>query len=263
MDNSNNQNSSNNPNPPPLGPSPFPPSTSPLPTSTPTPAWPTVPFPQAPDTTPTWAPSPSYDLNSMSSPPAEPAPTFTPPTSSPLDNPWGAPVQTPPFDQNTQPSQPAWVPAPNNTPVQPEPAPTDLSHLISSSSQPDSGQSIPSPSPETLVVSSTSAPEVPTLPIEDRKSIPKWLIGVGVSLLIIVTGTSAYFILGIGQPAKTTSVPAEVTSTKQTVKTPPPIATPIPQAAPAAATGSANFGDLQGAPAASPKQATRAGDLLK
>lgn len=283
MDNSNNQNSSNNSSPLPINPPPFPQSTSPLPGSTPIPAWPTSTQPAstlggqgeqpATSVNATWAPSPTF-------PPPQTFSNDSVPSSSPLDNPWGAPVQTPPFDQNAQPAQPTWVPTSSNTSVepaglsdttpvqpesptiQPEPAPTDLSHLISSTSQPDSGQTIPSQSPEILVTPSTSTPEVSNLPTEDHKSIPKWLIGIGIGLLIIVLGASAYFILGIGQPNKNTaSVPAQIS--KPVVKTPPPIATPIPQTAPTTATGSANFGDLQGAPAASPKQATRAGDLLK
>jgi hypothetical protein len=132
-------------------------------------------------------------------------------------------------------------------------APPDLSHLISNNTP---------ASAETLVVPSQTpnpTPDVPTVSAENHKGIPKWLIGVGVGLLVIVAGTSAYFILGIGQPSKTTtSVPAEVSKT--TVKTPPPIATPVPQPTAPAATGSANFGELQGS---GTQQATSAADLLK
>lgn len=198
-------------------------------------------------------------------PPPAATPTFPPPpsTSSTLDNPWGAPNQPPSIDGVPQystyppsqlPAEPSPQPAVIETPppaaTPAESVPTDLSHLISGIP--------PQSSTETLVVppATNHTPEVPTVPTEGGHNIPKWLIGVGIGLLIIVAGASAYFILGIGQPAKTTSVPAEVTSTKPTVKTPPPIASTVP-----AATGSANFGELQGGAAA--PQATSAADLLK
>ena len=250
MDNPKDPNSSNNLNPNPTTPSfgapPFAP-----PPSSPTPTWPATP----------------------SSPPSPP------PVNSPLDNPFGATAQSPAI--GPQQSQPTWVPnpAPPNPPVslpeqtplpsgiepvpvpsgtepapiQSEQAPTDLSHLITNN---------PVPTSETLVMPSQASgpiPDVPTIPSENHKGIPKWLIGVGASLLIIVIGASAYFILGIGQPKQTTtSVPAEVS--KQTVKAPLPIATPVPQPTAPAATESANFGQLQGSQT---KQATSAADLLK
>ncbi len=232
MDNQNNPNPPNNPNP-----------SSPGSTTPPTPTWTPPPanlFPTQPSAIPTTQP--------------ELVSTFTPPaTTSPLDNPWSTPVQQPSSPQ------PTWVPpaqssAPLPAPVMPEPAPTDLSHLISNNST----------APETLVVPSAPAapntPQMPTLPNQDHKGIPKWLIGVAVVLLIIVIGASAYFILGIGQPKSNTSVPAEVTKT--TIKTPAPIASPASQSNTSAATGSANFGQLQGSNSASP-QATSAADLAR
>lgn len=233
--------------------------------------------------------------------------TFTPPTqvlpasnglptsdSSPLNNPWGAPTQPPAIDGLQQPaSQPTWAPniptaditSPSQTvPLasglesaggpsaptvnQPEPAPTDLSHLLGNNHQPESdstkagsGPNLSS-APETLVIppqTAGPASEVPTLPAQNHKGIPKWLIGVGAGLLIIVIGASAFFILGIGQQQTTTSIPAEVTKT--TVKAPPPIKTPVPQpSAPAVASGSANFGELQDS---QNQQATSAADLLR
>lgn len=207
----------------------------------------------------------------------EPAPTFTPPvpaelpvtqpaSSSPLDNPWGAQSQTPPADQNTPTTttQPSWSGIPanpaetqnNTSPIAPtEAAPTDLSHLINNN-QPESTNS---PAPETIVAPFTAntSPQEPNLPTEAQQGgIPKWLIGVGVGLLLLVIGASAYFILGIGQPAKTTSLPAETTPKTTEVKTPPPIVTPTtaPVGQPDAS-GSANFGQL-GSGGAQPQQAT-------
>lgn len=218
-------------------------------------------------------------------------------SSSPLDNPWHAPAQPPPIDGPTPTPTPTWMPPDNPAPLSqqgmaapmevPEPsgapvaanlagtepqltgmessptvgesAPTDLSHLLGNNSSETPAQAPPA-GPETLVMPSSNpntVPEVPNIPTEDHKGIPKWLIGVGIGLLVIVAGASAYFILGVGQPSKNTeSVPAQIS--KQTVKTPPPIATPTPQAPAAAATGSANFGELDGT-----QQATSAADLLR
>lgn len=240
----------------------------------------TVPQPQ---------PQPTAELNPPPSG-AGPTPTFTPPPPatapsgtepdglsqqtggsepplSPLDNPWGAPAQPPPIEQPQPTTQPSWtnIPTENQTPNPPPPtpleaAPTDLSHLISNN-QPE--QATP-PTSETLVVPSavTPAPEVPTLPTENHKSIPKWLIGLGVGLLVLVGGASAYFILGIGQPSKTTSLPAATAPAENTVKPPPPITTPTaqPSEQPVAASGSANFGELQGGGS---QQATSAAELLR
>jgi len=213
-------------------------------------------------------------------------------SSSPLDNPWNAPAQPPPFDGSVQNAAPTWMPPNNPTPpsssgmaapmeaaaniagtesfsagmeskqVGGESAPTDLSHLLGNNSSDNPAQPQPA-APETLVMPSSNpnaAPEVPNIPTENHKSIPKWLIGVGIGLLIIVAGASAYFILGIGQSSKgTESVPAQIT--KQTVKTPPPIPQPASQPSiPAAATGSANFGELDGTQQTA---ATSAGDLLR
>ncbi len=213
------------------------------------------------------------------------------PTISPLDNPWGVPSQPPPLDGSTEPSippptpsslgdqptfqptsPPSWSPQPlSDQPMteqnvtQTEPAPTDLSHLINNngSTTPLADQPMSAPSTnggaETLVAPSNGTPDVPTLPTEDHKGFPKWTIGVGIGLLIIVVGASAYFILGIGQPKTTTSVPAETAPVSQQVKPPAPIPTPVAQPTPVA-TGSANFGQLQGS---GTQQATSAADLIR
>lgn len=209
---------------------------------------------------------------SMTQEPAQQPPTaFTPsiptptPTFSPLDNPWGAPTQPPTIDIPAMPTisqpppiQPSWMnvganaspPLPSTT----ESAPTDLSHLITNNSQPE----IPI-APETLVVSpQIPAAETPPVGAEGPKGLPKWVIGLGIGLLIIVAGASAYFILGIGQPPKTTaSLPAETAKAPlPQVKPPAPIATPF-QPEPASS-GSANFGQLQGGG----QSATSAADLI-
>ncbi|MBU2052423.1 hypothetical protein KKH13_04440 [Patescibacteria group bacterium] len=113
-----------------------------------------------------------------------------------------------------------------------------MSHLISNNpGQEPSTQ----PSAETLVVPPVNNSQgEPPYQSTTHKGIPRWLIGLGVGLLVLVGGTSAYFILGIGQPKTTTSVPAQVAPQTTEVNPPPPL--PIPTAQPA--TGSANFGNL-------------------
>lgn len=192
--------------------------------------------------------------------PTEPTPTFTPPPAggeqsnlSPLDNPLGAPMQPPPIDDPGQANPPIWSPPPQPAQEPIQSVPTDLSHLISNNDSPQQ----PQPGAETLIVPNTASPEVPNLPTEGRKSIPKWLIGIGIGLLLLVTGASAYFILGIGKTPETSSVPATTQTETSQIKPPPPVATPVTQPTPQP-TGSANFGELGGA-----QQATSAADLLR
>lgn len=250
--------------------------------------------------------------------PLQPNPTTAPipqtpaANTSPLDNPWGAPIQPPAIDGSNQAptfapdtstpnatnaypttlgteqtypvqsaqipdpttmnpnipsSPPPWVPQANtpessdqnsaNSITTNEPAPTDLSHLINSGA---TEVIQPSSEPETLVAPA-GVPEVPTVPTEGGKGFPKWLIGVGIGLLLIVGGASAYFILGIGQPPKTTtSIPA--TTVPNTNQAKPPAAAATQAAQPTStpeASGSANFGQLQGGS----QTATSAADLLR
>lgn len=127
-------------------------------------------------------------------------------------------------------------------------APTDLSHLITNNNS----------LPETLVVPpAPSTSETEATPVENHKGIPRWVIGVGIGLLLAIIATSAYFILGIGQAPKTASQPATVSKTE--IKPPAPIATPAAESSEQSATGSASFGDLQGGS----QQATSAADLLR
>lgn len=244
-------------------------------------SYPPIPQPDtfsAPSPAPSWPPitqtSPWSPPQQPFTPPSQPTSTFTAPvipespaaTTSPMDNPWGVPTPTPtpePPPVPQAPSQPSWMETSAPMEHQAESAPTDLSQLIAGNgAAPAEPNTLPSTTPETLVVSESNAeaPQVPSLPSEGHKGIPKWLIGVGAALLLIVTGTSAYFILGIGQPSRTTtSVPAITQQT--TVRPPAPIATPVPQATPPSATDSANFGQLEGSTQAS--QATSAADLIR
>lgn len=261
MDNSNNSNRPSNPNPLP------PDSQNPLSQTTPTASMPSS---QEPSTPSFNAPQDNVNPNLSTTPNLG---------TSPLDNPWGAPLQ--PTDSSYPSSpQPTWTPSseqtqnplayqqatptPESNPplIQTDSAPTDLSHLIGNNNGiPVAEESNNQPAAETLVVPPNAAPEVPNLPTETHKGIPKWLIGIGMGLLVIIAGVSAYFILGIGQSTQqTTSIPAEVA--KPTIKTPPPItpSTPAP-AAQAAATGSASFGELQ--EGSQPPQATSAAERLR
>ncbi|MBI4038702.1 hypothetical protein HY384_01970 [Candidatus Daviesbacteria bacterium] len=197
---------------------------------------------------------------------APPSPT---PILSPLDNPWGAPTQPPTIDGSAttpaapqQPAiQPSWMNVGASTsatlPSTPDSTPTDLSHLITNNSLPETPIA-----PETLVVPpQTPTQEAPALPAEGHKGIPKWVIGLGIGLLIIVAGATAYFILGIGQPPKTTtSLPAETAkATLPQVKPPAPITTPSQPTPPPDNSGSTNFGQLEGVG----QSATSAADLIK
>lgn len=231
--------------------------------------------PTEPAPTPPFAQPPSQDIASFSQPQTpspEPTPasqptwqipsdqpsnqgTTTPPSAnlSPLDNPWGVPAQSPPIDSGTTP------PAVPQTIVS-ESAPTDLSHLIGNNNQPE--ENSPQQSTlETLVAPPVNTgPDVTTTPQVEHKGIPKWLIGVGIGLFLLVVVASAYFILGIGRAPDTTSIPAtQVPKTTQQVKPPAPLPTPVSQPA---ATGSASFGELQGGSTGG-QQATSAAELLR
>lgn len=184
---------------------------------------------------------PALDQSSVPTPPPPPSPTqsgsvptWVPSASS--DTPIAASApETPPVQQTSEPTP------------QVESAPTDLSHLISNNAQSET-QVPPVPS-DTLVVPPVSNPAIdsPTLPVE-HKGIPKWLIGVGAGLLIIVIGASAYFILGVGQPTENTSLPATETTP---VLTTPPVSTSAPQST--QSTGISNFGALEDSTSATPE----------
>ena len=217
---------------------------------------PTIPTPP-----PTPAATPTFPQSTAELPPIQQG-TTTPPSGnlSPLDNPWGVP--TPPLTFPPTPTDPSTLTStPQAVPqtIVSESAPTDLSHLIGNS-QPE--ENSPQQSTlETLVAPPTNtAPDVPTTPQVEHKGIPKWLIGVGIGLFLLVVGASAYFILGIGRAPDITSIPAtQAPKTTQQIKPPAPLPTPVSQPA---ATGSASFGELQGGSSGG-QQATSAADLLR
>lgn len=218
--------------------------------ATPDPMTPVQPEPTPAEPTPTFTPP---TLSSVSDTTPTSSPTDSPPQSqstSPLDNPWGTSSQTPTTEPQPA-TQPSWTntitpPTDNQPPAPPDAAPTDLSHLITN----NNAQSEPvQPTSETLGATSapTPNPAMPNLPVETHKGIPRWLIGLGGGLLILVLGASAYFILGIGQPTKTTSLPATTAPESKALKPPVPIATPGAQPSEQpAADSSANFGEVGG-----------------
>lgn len=230
------------------------PSTTDLSQGSAAPTWPPAPqSPQAP-----LPQTPSFDATTPTTPFSEPQtqPQLSTGTS-PLDNPWNVPTQPPPLGVTLPVSNP---PTGESQPSLQDSTPTDLSHLISGNNNlPNQDQFQTADTPETLVVPSGGATtnEAPAVPLEtNHKGIPKWLIGLGIGLLIVVAGASAYFILGIGQKTEEGSIPAtQAPKSQQQVKPAAPIATPP------AATGSGSFGQLEGT-TPSP-QATSAADLLR
>lgn len=298
-----NQDNSNNTNPPLTTANPPPPvadyGANPAPTfpqSEPAPIVPNDPEPPAPPSwlNPTSTQSTSQplnttvDLNSQNtpSPPSNPvADPLSNPASSfppiPLENQGSTNNPQPQNPIPTEPvitSTPADIPIAPVTPVQPQTpqpavnndsAPTDLSHLIGDSPQnpPNEIYNPPVAAPENLVVPNTQPP--PANGAESLNSngkhanLGKIYLIVGILVLIIVTGLSAYFILGIGKSApSTSSQPAK----EQSPLTNPPKQVPAPTPSPSTesvATSSGSFGNLSSAsPSATPK-GTSAVDLLK
>ena len=222
-------------------------STSPLPeptmdsTQPPTPqpdpalAGNTSPFPQEPVPTQ----SSGFDPSQLAPNPAE---TLTP---NPYTQPPQESLNTGGFSWSPTPPSTDVSQNPNFPPQSQEPAPTDLSQLAANGSQ--SVYTPPVTQPETLVVPPSDQVESP-LQNGGGGGIPKWVIGIGVGLLLAVVGASGYFILGIGQ-APQQSIPA---TEEQTLTQPPQL-----QRSPSPASPSAGFGALQ------QEQATSAADLIR
>ncbi len=271
MDDLNNTNTPNNsapttpfgPPPPPIPdpmPSPFPQNPTPPPPPIPDPM---TSFPQDPTTPPPWPAAPQ-DPTPTWNPPVQPEPVLPQPEPMPEPTPPVEPTPTFMPPQTGQPQttsepaiQPSWTASPETPPTPTESAPTDLSHLISSNlgQEPLTQQ----PTAETLVVPPVQNSTEEAAPSTNHKGIPRWLIGLAVGLLVLVAGASAYFILGIGQTKTATSLPATIAPKQSEVK-PPPLPTPPIQPV---ATGSANFGELEGGGGGGTEQATSAADLIR
>lgn len=238
----------------------------------------------------TWNPTPVSDPSPVAPSWPQPTPTFTPPTtdinpvpqmpSAAPSNPEPMPTFTAPAPETPTVSQPnsqdfmANMPMSGQTMANPnmenaqsepniqsEPAPTDLSHLIPTQNGSEAPvYTPPVTQPETLVVPPDGNGTVtPNIPTEGKTTIPKWMIGLAVGLLLIVSAASAYFILGIGQPQ--TSKPA--TQVQQTPTAPPPaVITSAPPVATSSATGP-GFGQFQNPTPTSTATGSSAADILR
>lgn len=204
-------------------------------------------------------------LEPLGSAPIVPASTFPP--SDPLANP-----ETP---QVTNPSEPPTLvnssqptPSPDtqnqtslNGPL--DSAPTDLSHLIGNSDQavpPDmygnpppqtqTGPTPPPPPPDTPPVNPGQPPaNEATVATSNHFNISKLLIIVGVLVLLLVSGLSAYFFFGPGKSSSSTnsSIPIEpsqapLTNPPKQSSEPTPLITAQPTASSSA---SSSFGAVQ------------------
>ncbi len=203
--------------------------------------------------------TPPAALSVPAMPPIDPAPPVMPSMPDPVVS-APAPVMPVPEMQVTSEAQvmppvqeqpipavdpvPTWPPPeaplqPNLTPppasssvdlssinVQPDNAPTDLSHLAAALGVPGQQTPVapaPSAAPQSLPAEGTAATSVVAA---SPKMSKKLLIVGGIILLVAVTIASAYFILGIGQPAPdTTSLPAQtqLTAPPRSTVTPTPL----------------------------------------
>lgn len=240
-----------------------PPSPSPIPSPIP----PTPVLSATPSSIPPEGGQPTLSLHDLYGPsqaPTTPSPTLTPETlnppsgSSPV-NAESIPSMEPP--SNSTPTQP--LPEAPPMPVQ-ESAPEDLSQLIANQKEGPAIYTPPLSQPQTLVTAPAEQTNTSSTEQKPATSIPKWVIGLGVGLLLAVAAASGYFILGVGQNQQ---APASAPATNQQVpvtppKTPKPTASSVPIIVPTSApeaTGSAGFGEINATASANPS----ALDLLR
>ncbi len=259
----------------------------------PDPNFQTMPTPPAPATLNMGGLGSTNSQFGIPTPQSTPTPDLTIPVAPPPTTPPPAPeapaldpnqiVQplsmTPDINNNTTPSTPPSANTYNpmipetEAPKTGEPAPTDLSHLIDPAMNINANSQVYTPSlsqqPETLVVPGNG--EVSAAPTTSTSSshIPKWVIGLGIVLFLVVAGASAYFILGLGQNVPD---PASLPAQQSELQAPPQTLPSLPNSQPTtgnppADTGS--FGDLSSAtpsatPAATASASPRsAADLLR
>lgn len=257
------------------------PSPLPTPPSTPQPPLPDQPAPQTVQTpqtsgfepSPLGAILPTIPLVSSFEPSGSlsPTPGMDFPPSQPLST--SLPAQGLPPTGLPSVATPTWLPQPEEQsklglgvePLPPAPTfspsteaentPTDLSHLMGEPA-PQTEEVGPN-QPETLVVPPPS--EANQVVTGGNGGFPKWVAIVGaLVLLLLVTGASAYFILGIGKPASS-SVPIEQPPLTNPPRTVVPTLQPTNQSTP-----SAGFGNLEGiSPTPSQSGTSSAIDLLR
>ena len=243
-----------------------------------------TPPPPAPDLsqpTTMFQPSPPQPPTSQPPVPIQPEPVsssfdWSSPATQPPTQSWANPVQPEPIMPQGEPPTPTFTPpeaqtyntipdAPSPTesaPVQPETAPTDLSQLAAQMPETPPTFAPPVSQPETLVTSPgglNGGIDVPNIPMESGGGIPKWVIGLALGLVIVVAGTSAYFILGIGKNTPDAQSLPATTQDQQTLTDPPQQLPPHPLPA----TSSASFGQFGSSGTSTTPAATSAAELLR
>lgn len=217
-------------------------------------------------------PQPATDYINTQNPNMPPTPIDTTPIAN---------IPPTPIQQEALPAQPTTLDtsaiqaalSPGLPPQQPnDNAPTDLTHLIDQSTNVSTSATYTPPTsqqPETLVVPNGSEPGAPA-EVQERKPVPKWVIGLGVALLIVVAAASAYFIMGIGQPVPQTSLPAQQTTQQPQLQAPPstvpqPSVEDLGQQLPTPDSGLNSFGEIENSASAPATASARpsAADLIR
>lgn len=204
-------------------------------------------------------PTTENPMQTGSVPPPPEAPTLMP--APPMPQPETLQLNPIPPQSDLQPQTPTGNPAnPANPANAAETAPTDLSHLISENPPPPNDiYAPPISAPENLVVPNAPKTTPEAVTAGKHFNLSKILIAFGVLVLLIVSGLSAYFILGIGKPSPSpTSDQTPLTNPPKQIVSPSPVSSPRETTA----TSAANFGDLSASASAAPKGKT-ALDLLK
>lgn len=189
---------------------------------------------------------------SPSTPQEQPVPTWSAPVSE-------TPAQTEPIEPTTS---SATTPTSENGPIDlttppqnGEAAPTDLSQLAESPTQPPPEIYNPTLSNnDSLVVPPEQKQTgIPETEAEPHKGIPKIAIIGAVVIILVVTAASLYFILGIGRGNETSTTTQNNTPpvtqelpTSSPISEPTPEPTPEPAETPLPSDASSSFGEING-----------------